>query len=282
MTADTKPNVVTEPGVYDGLPERIYHGDPVPGGSLSSTGARKLLPPSCPARFRYEQDHPAAPTGDMEFGTIAHKTVLGSGPEIVLVDAKDWRTTAARDAAKAAREAGQVPLLLHEFDQVENMAAALREHPVAATLFNPEYGKAEQSLFWQDEDTGVWRRARLDWLPDPATGRLIIADYKTCAAADRESVRKSVARYGYDQQADFYTTAAARFFGPDVAFVFVFQEKTPPYLVCIYQLDSEWMAAGHEKNRRAIEIYHECRETGVWPGYADDVQLIQPPPWSLP
>lgn len=38
---------ITEPGVYD-LPAEVYHADPVEGGSLSSTGARKLLPPSCP------------------------------------------------------------------------------------------------------------------------------------------------------------------------------------------------------------------------------------------
>ena len=32
-------------GVYD-IPEDLYHRDPVPGGSLSCSGAKKLLPPS--------------------------------------------------------------------------------------------------------------------------------------------------------------------------------------------------------------------------------------------
>ena len=43
--------VVDEPGVYDGLDEAAYHADPVPGGSLSASGAKLLLPPSCPALY---------------------------------------------------------------------------------------------------------------------------------------------------------------------------------------------------------------------------------------
>ncbi|MGW9447058.1 hypothetical protein, partial [Bacillus mobilis] len=50
-------SAITRPGVYDGIPEAVYHRDPVPGGSLSSSGARKLLAPSCPALFKYDQEH---------------------------------------------------------------------------------------------------------------------------------------------------------------------------------------------------------------------------------
>jgi hypothetical protein len=51
------PALITEPGVYD-IAEDHYHADPVPGGSLSNSGAKKLLPPSCPAKFAYEREHP--------------------------------------------------------------------------------------------------------------------------------------------------------------------------------------------------------------------------------
>src|SRR5438270_12221695 len=100
---------VTAPGVYD-LPEYVYHADPVPGGSLSQSGAKKLLA-TCPARFRYERDHPPAPTDAMELGTAAHKLVLGIGPDLVEVEAKDWRTKAAQEAAEVARARGAVPVL---------------------------------------------------------------------------------------------------------------------------------------------------------------------------
>ena len=53
------PMTITEPGVYE-MPAEEYHADPVEGGSLSSTGARRLLE-MAPARWRYEQAHPSPP-----------------------------------------------------------------------------------------------------------------------------------------------------------------------------------------------------------------------------
>jgi len=46
MTAVVDQVLITEPGVY-ALPADVYHADPVAGGSLSSSGAKKLL--ACPA-----------------------------------------------------------------------------------------------------------------------------------------------------------------------------------------------------------------------------------------
>jgi len=42
MTAAVGGIQVTAPGVYD-IPAEAYHADPVPGGSLSASGARDLL-----------------------------------------------------------------------------------------------------------------------------------------------------------------------------------------------------------------------------------------------
>ena len=47
----SEPIVITEPGVYD-VPFDEYLRDPVPGGSLSTSGARLLLD-TCPAIFDY-------------------------------------------------------------------------------------------------------------------------------------------------------------------------------------------------------------------------------------
>lgn len=269
------------PGVYN-MPEDVYHRDPVPGGSLSSSGARKLLPPSCPALFKYEQDHPRPPKKTFDYGTAAHQLVLGSGPGIVVVDADSWRTDAAKAQAADARADGKVPLLAHEWQPVKAMADALREHPVASALFDPNHGKPEQSLFWQDERTGVWRRARLDWLPDPRPGqRLIIPDYKTTVSAAPDDLQKSIANYGYHQQSATYIDGARALNLADekAAFVFVFQQKTPPYLVTVVQLDTVALQVGRFLNRQAIDIYAECKRTGRWPGFSDDIEILPLPPW---
>ena len=276
---------VTTPSVYDGMPEAEYHADPVPGGSLSASGAKLLLPPSCPARYWHDRCFPPPPKDTFELGTAAHRLILGTGPALVLIDAPDWRTKAAKEARDTARFEGHVPLLLADFSQIEAMATAIRKHPLAGVLLDEDRGKAEQSLFWADDDTGTWRRARLDWLPHPQPGRrLLVSDYKTCDRADRESIRKAVANYGYHLQAAQYTDGVrALGLDDDPAFVFIFQEKSAPYLVNVVQLDDDAMAAGRDRMRLACEIFRDCTKSGCWPGYSDlsrDPDVISLPPWA--
>lgn len=275
----TGPASITEPGVYN-LPVEVYHSDPVVGGSLSSTGARKLLPPSCPAIFKWERDHPVF-KDTFDFGHAAHQTVLGAGPEIEIVHADDWRTKAAREAKDAARAAGRVPLLAKDYAVVQDMAAALRKDPVAAALINPGKGMPEQTIVWEDERTGIWRRALLDWLPDEnLPGRLIVSDYKTTVSANPEAIQKTAYSYGYHQQADWYLDGVkALDLGEDPAFLFIFQEKTPPYLVTVAELDVIALKLAREKNREAIDVYRECVANDRWPGYSDEIELIPLPSW---
>lgn len=273
---------ITAPGVYD-IPADIYHADPVPGESLSSTGARKLTPPSCPARFRWDTDNPPEPKPEFDIGSAAHKLVLGAGADLVVVDAVNWQTKKAKEQREEARAAGRIPVLAAEHRQVQAMAAQVRRHRTAGALFNPlGRGRPEQALFWQDPQTGVWRRAMLDWLPDPSGGRLLLADYKTTRAADIESIRKAIANYGYHQQAAWYLDGVhALGLAEDAAFLFVFQEKTPPYLIQVVELDTAALRIGRERNRQALEIYRDCREAGVWPGYPDDdIPIISLPAWA--
>lgn len=292
MTVLDTPTVVTKPGLYADMPEDVYHGDPVPGGSLSSSGARKLLPPSCPAIYRYEQDHGSPAKRTFDFGHAAHKAVLGIGADIVEVDAGDWRTKAAREERDAAYAEGKVPLLAAEVAQVDAMAAAIRQHPVAAALFDhARGGKPEQSMFWQQpvpvatpdgpRPTTVWRRARLDWLPSlTASGRLIIADYKTAACAEPGKFTRAVFDHGYHQQAAWYIDAVTALgLADDIAFVFVVQEKNPPYPVTVCELDFDALRIGRLLNHRALTTFADCQRTGRWPGYSDEVELITPPPW---
>lgn len=274
--------VVTEPGVYQ-LDENTYFADPVPERSLSVSGAKRILPPSCPAIFRHEQLHGRPSKPAFDFGHAAHLQVLGAGAPLVVVDAKDWRTKAAQEQRDAAHAAGHTPVLQHEHDVVVAMAAAIREHPIASALFDPDRGKPEQSLFAVDQWHGVMRRARLDWLPDPRPdGRLILPDYKTAVCAEKNAFARSAASFGYHMQAPWYADLARDLgLADDVAFVFVVQEKTPPYVVNVVQLDDTAMRIGRERNQRALEIYAECAATDTWPGYSDDVELVSLPGWAI-
>lgn len=276
--ADT--SVVEQEGVYDGLPHGVYLADPVPGGSLSSSGARLLLPPNCPAIYRHRADNGWPSNGDFDLGHAAHLYTLGVGPELHIVDAEDWKTKAAREMRDAAYAADRVPLLRADHERVQDMAAALRSHHIAGPLFEPGSGKPEQSLFWVDRQAGVWCRARTDWLRRAASGRLIISDYKTTKSAEPSYLRRAMHDYGYFQQAPWYADGAqALGLDDDPTFIFVFQEKTPPYLITVVRPDPTAVQIGRRLNRQAIEIYHRCVTTGTWPGYSDDVETVALPPW---
>lgn len=269
---------ITEPGVYP-MTNDEYHAD---RGSLSSSGARMLLPPSCPALFRHAQDTPQEPKKTFELGTAAHKLVLGEGPDLVRVDAEKWMTAAVKAEVAAIRDEGGIPLKPADYQQVHDMADALRRHPIAAALFDPARGKPEQSLFWRDRPTGVMRRARFDWLPDARSGRLIIPDYKTCRSAEPTALARAVQEFGYHQQDDWYRAGAKALGLADdtAAFVFVCQEKTAPYVVTVVEMDAEARRIGAARNRRALEVFAECTETGVWPGYSDDIAYLSLPTWA--
>lgn len=269
---------ITEPGIYD-LTNEEYHAD---RGSLSSSGARMLLPPSCPALFRHARDTPQEPKKTFELGTAAHKLVLGEGPDLVRVDAEKWMTAAVKAEVAAIRDEGGIPLKPADYQQVHDMADALRRHPIAAALFDPARGKPEQSLFWRDRPTGVMRRARFDWLPDARSGRLIIPDYKTCRSAEPSALARAVQEFGYHQQDDWYRAGAKALGLADdtAAFVFVCQEKTAPYVVTVVEMDAEARRIGAARNRRALEVFAECTETGVWPGYSDDIAYLSLPTWA--
>jgi hypothetical protein len=287
---------VTGPGVYD-LTAEVYHADPVPGGSLSSTGVRKLLPPSCPARFQYDREHPEPTRKVWEIGSAAHKLVLGVGPELVRIDAAEWRSNAVKAEVEAVREAGGIPLKPGEYDAVHGMAEALRAHPFAGKLFEPGTGKAEQALVWLERaaivnpeplsegemvTVPVRCRALLDWLPNPTGGRLIIPDYKSCVSAAPAKAERAMADHGYHIQLRFYRRAvlALGLAGEDARGVLVMQEKTPPYLVTVIEPDQTASRMADLRIREALDIYAECTATGRWPGYSDDVVLAELPPWE--
>ena len=270
------------PGVHD-ITEHDYFAAT---GALSCSGAKLLLPPSCPALFKYRQDHPEHKRA-WDFGSAAHRMVLGQGADFIVIDADNYRTKDAQDAAKTARAAGAAPVLNHEYEQIKAMAAAIRAHPLAGPLLDPARGgQPERSLFWVDADTGVHRRARIDWLPEPFfTSRFIITDYKTCEHADRASIRKAIANYGYYQQDDWYSDGVrALGLDPDPAFLFVFQEKKAPYLVNVAQIEPEDRAVGRARNRQAIERFRDCTEADMWPGYEadtyDGITYVSLPPWT--
>lgn len=266
---------ITEPGLYDGLKAEDYHRH---HDWLSVSGAKKLLKPSCPAKFKASQgveEHKP----HFDLGKAAHTRVLGDGEEVVVVDAPDWRGKDAREQRDAAYAAGKVPILAADNEVIDAMAASLAAHDIAPLLFAK--GKAEQSAFWVDPDSGVQLRARFDWLPDVVDGkRLIIPDLKTAVSSEPDEFARAAARFHYAMQDAHYSEAATALgLDPDPAFLFVVIEKEAPHVVTVGQLTEADKILGHRMNHAARTVYHQCLATDAWPGYVTGIADISLPVW---
>lgn len=275
--------VVAEPGVYE-LTDEEYFGPALASTTLSSTGARELLKPGGPARFRHRADTGTVETKrQFDLGHAVHTWTLGNGPDVVLFpgtgkNPEAWQKEDDKTAVAALRAEGKVPLRPSDYAAAEAMVAAVKAHPIAGKLLTG--GEPERTLIWRDPATGVLCRAKTDWLrPDG------IVDLKTAEAADAEALSKASYNHGYAIQAPFYLRGF-RLLNLDAAvqrepfFVHVSVEKVPPYLVHVHQLTERAIAWGDRQVSEALAIYRDCTAAGVWPGYpTDEITDIDLPAW---
>lgn len=272
-----------EPGVHE-LTDEVYFGPALASTTLSSTGARELLKPGGPARFRHRADTGTVETKrQFDLGHAVHTWTLGNGPGVVLFpgtgkNPEAWQKDDDKNAVAALRAAGKVPLRPADYAAAQAMVAAVKAHPIAGRLLTG--GAPERTLIWRDLTTGVLCRAKADYLrPDG------IVDLKTAESAAPDDLSKAAHNHGYAIQAPFYLRGFRaldidRAIGPAPFFVHIAVEKAPPYLVHVNQLTERAMAYGDRKVGEALEIYRDCTASGIWPGYpTDEITDIDLPGW---
>lgn len=278
-TVPTPPEVLA-PGVYD-LTDEEYFGPVLASTTLSSTGARELLKPGGPARFRHQADTGTVETKRaFDVGHAVHTIVLGKGPDVILFpgtgkNPEAWQKDSDKEDVAKLRAEGKVPLRPSDYRMAHAIAGAVAVHPTASKLLRR--GEPEKTLIWRDSATGVLCRAKADWLrPDG------IVDLKSAADASDEGMSKAGYNHGHPIQAAFYLRGFRELFPRDVEpfFVHIAVEKEPPYLVHVTQLTERAMAWGDRQVSQALEIYRDCQASGIWPGYPlHEITDIDLPAW---
>lgn len=268
-------------GLHPHINEAEYHAHPT---SLSVSGAKLIL--KSPALYQHRRANPEQ-NRVFDFGHAAHAMVLGVGAEIVViertitdrkgevldvVEATDLRSTSAQEHQEKIRAEGKTPLLRSELTRVQEMADALAQVPLIQQLMKD--GEPEVSAFCVDEETGVMRRSRFDLLDD------LLIDYKTTVDAEPQAFARSAGKYGYHQQHAWYEQIALDLGRQVRGFLFIAQEKTAPYLTSVTELVPDAVARGAELNRRALQRFRDCQESGRWPGYSNGITAIDIPRYA--
>ena len=247
----------------DDMPAEDYHAHPGVGSTTV-----KMLATAPPTLARYRVDHPEQKAA-YELGTVAHSVTLeGDWSGVEVIYAKDRRTKAVQEQEKAARAAGQIPLLAHEAVRVWAMYRAVMIHPVARDLLTGHI--AERSYF--TEIDGVPVKAR----PDALKGSTVI-DLKT-TSADLGSIERSVASFGYHLQQAHYTDVIEACGQSVDDFVFIFVSTAAPHLVRVVRLEECAVDLGREQARHALAVWKHCTETDTWPGYTG-IDTLDLPAW---
>lgn len=270
--------VITEPGIYRGVPMDVYHSATVcDGPSVSSGVLRKIDSRSPKHGFFAWPGRPGyvaqADTNYFAIGRAVHHLAAGEADfalhfAVRPIEFKSWASGDAKEWRARQWRAGKSVLTPEEVFIVQGVLQGLHEHPlVTAGILQ---GLIEHSLFWKDPVTGIWCKARPDVLP--LDSRMIV-DLKTIEEAAPQKCSNSIWEHRlHIQLAMIHEGMLVLTRGAWVAeeHVLVFGEKKEPHVPNIKPLDGVDIENGRRQYRRALDIFGECLESGIWPGYPDD------------
>ena len=212
------------------------------------------------------------PTPAMKFGSFIHTSLLEPdqlkaryGP-CGARNTKDGKAT-----ADYLISVGAEPVSKADWSVMEGMVDSVRSHVAASSLLAE--GHAEQSVWWDDEASGLCCKARCDWI-----NKDTIVDLKTTQAGGStpEEFARTVARFDYQIQAAHYLRS-----GAGSRFIFLVVEKLWPYPVGLFELDEEAIALGNKQIDEGLAKIAEGFRSDSWPGHADEVSTISLPNWAF-
>ena len=276
--------MIDKPGIY-AIPLTEYIADPCPEPSLSATIANVLITESPIHAYMW---HPRLNTQGAredsekaDIGTIAHGMILENDESrIVVIEAEDWRTKAAKEARDATYAAGGIPVLANNVGPIRKMverAKSFIAHSELAEAFTPTAGKPEQTLCWQEGD--IWLRSRPDWLTNDH--RLIIDLKTTAGSAEPMAWMKTMLGNGNDLQA-VLGLRGIKILDPKsrCQFVFWVVEQNPPYASSFVGLSPQFLEMSEHKLERALRLWSDCTMTNCWGGYPSQICWIEPPAYA--
>jgi len=221
-----------------------------------------------PEKFKWYRENPQESTPALLFGQVVHKLLLEPDDfetEFAVAPKVDRRTAnGKKDWAEFCEIAeGKQVVQAEMYQQAVEMVTTAMSNSLIKSLLA---GQHETPFFWTDEMTGEDCKCRTDALVEIGND-LLIVDYKTCTDASNDGFLRSATKYGYTLQAAMYSEGVEQNTGRKPLFVFIAQEKNPPYAVNILQADEKFVEYGYDQFREYLGTYHYCKESGNWFGF---------------
>lgn len=254
-----------EAGLYPDLSNSDYHRSNAVSSSTISQALKSIALIEWQRKCPIDEDK----VKSLNLGTAVHAAILEPeeySKNYVVMPQLNLRTKDGK-AAKALFEeenADKIVLTSDEAKKIELMKASVMAHPDAGSLFHLPDGKAEQSIFWKDIETGLMCRFRPDFM---SVDHQVIVDLKT--TADIDKFHFSASDYGYHRQQAFYQEGFLQHFGCEATFLFVVISTSISagrYPCRVFMFNSWDIERAEELNRVALRRYQLAQEQCSWSG----------------
>lgn len=260
------------------MPSATYHSIK----ALSAGGIKRMK--QSPAHFYGLQLDPNRPPPSEKpafvHGTLVHAALFEPDTLDVryVIKPPGMKFTTKDGIAWRDANSDRVIVDADEMAGARAQAAAVRALPDVAALLSE--GFPEASAFWVDELTGELCKCRPDFV-SPAGDGVIIVDGKTAIDASPDGFGRAIWNWGYHLGAAWYTDGYEKATGKRVhGYVFAAVENAWPHAAAAYMLGEDALDKARAECRRLLNLYADCKRTGVWPGYQTQIMQIDLPRWA--
>jgi len=244
---------------FPNLNNQTYHNGP----GISSSNIR---------RFSQSQLHALEeviePTSAMNFGSAAHSLIVeGEGAfysDVVCITGSPYTNT-NKALKKESLAKGLTVINEKDKDTIYSMRGSLV--PEARAHLNPEKdypdtldSPYEVSIYWYEQ--GLLCKTRADVVLNPldkphGENAIVLVDYKTTIDCSVRGFTGSVRRYSYDLQAAWYKRGFEKAGFQVHDFIFVAQEKKPPYANKLFKMNHTDMEVGWNFLSEYLDDYNK-------------------------
>lgn len=268
-------------GLVDCTNEQYHSGPGVSKSHLDTIASKSPL--HYWHRYLNPDREPEEPTPAKIHGTAIHSIILEPdtwATGYAINPGIDRRSNAGKAEYAAFLEENQGKVIIT--DEQAQACYAIRDavyrHPLARGLL--QGGKAEQTVYAIDKETGELIKCRMDYLPDNGS---MIVDVKSTEDASPNGFGKSAANYRYPVQTAWYHHVLDEAFGEHPPhWVFLAFEKEPPYAIGVYFAQPEDTARAAVAARRDFMRIVEHKRAGFWPDYGTEALPLGLPTWWKP
>jgi exodeoxyribonuclease VIII len=238
--------------------------------AFNQSAAKHML--TSPAHYQAYINTPQEETKALRFGTFVHSAVLephtlndlyATAPEV------DRRTKEGKEtwAAFQTANVGKTVLDAEESAIGHLVASSAR---FALKRLGVEFDATE--VMYHVDYCGVPLKAAIDGVAGD-----YLWDIKTTGLGEATpaGMLKSIRSYKYALQAYWYRLVYELATGRrPLGFRFLFVEKEPPFATAVCEIGPDLMSYAISDFEKAITLYKSCTESGVWPSYPEEIQVI--------